>query len=208
MSVFENKVAIVTGGGMGLGRALCRELAQRGATVVVVDIVGEAANEVISEIVQSGERAQAAQVDVSKNEEVARLVDETVSNFGHLDYIFNNAITVIGGDARDLSIDQWDRVLAVGLHGVIYGSLAAYKVMVKQGYGHVVNVSSASGLIPQPGNTPYCTAKHALVGFTLSLRFEGVDLGIKVSCVCPGDMKTDIYEHDGDEHGSRGSRSR
>ena len=109
--------------------------------------------------------------------------------------MFNNAAVVIGGDARDLTVEQWDRVLAVNLHGVLYGTLAAYRVMVRQGHGHIVNVSSLSGLISQPGNGPYCTAKHALVGLSLSLRFEGADLGVKVSCVCPGDMKTDIYKN-------------
>jgi len=118
-----------------------------------------------------------------------------VSEFGRLDYIFNNAAIAIGGDARDISLEQWDRVLDVDLRGVVYGTLAAYQVMAKQGHGHIVNISSASGLIPQPGNAPYCTCKHGIVGLSLSLRFEGSDLGIKVSAVCPGDMKTSIYEN-------------
>jgi short-subunit dehydrogenase len=83
----------------------------------------------------------------------------------------------------------------VDLVGVVYGALAAYHVMVKQGCGHIVNVSSTSGLIPQPGNTPYSSCKWGIVGFSLGLRFAGADLGVKVSCVCPGDMKTDIYEN-------------
>jgi short-subunit dehydrogenase len=73
--------------------------------------------------------------------------------------------------------------------------MTAYQEMVKQGHGHIVNVSSLTGLLPQPGNANYCTAKHGIVGLSLSLRFEGADLGVKVSCVCPGDMKTDIYEN-------------
>ncbi len=129
------------------------------------------------------------------NEDVARLVETTVSEFGRLDYMFNNAAIAIGGDARDLSLEQWDRVLNVNLRGVIYGTLDAYQVMAKQGHGHIVNISSASGLIPQPGNGPYCTCKHGIIGLSLSLRFEGSDLGVKVSAVCPGDMKTSIYEN-------------
>jgi short-subunit dehydrogenase len=85
--------------------------------------------------------------------------------------------------------------MEVDLHGVVYGALAAYRVMVGQGHGHIVNVSSLSGLVPQSGNTPYSTSKWGVVGFSLGLRFEGSDLGVKVSCVCPGDMKTDIYEN-------------
>jgi|SRR5208282_1518829 len=195
MEPFENKVAIVTGGGMGLGQALCEALARRGSVVVVADIDANAAKQVTSRMVQSGGRARAVEVDVSKKEDVARLIETTVSEFGHLDYIFNNAAIFIGGDARDVSIEQWDRVLAVNLHGVIYGTIDAYRVMVKQGHGHIVNISSATGLLPQPGNAPYCTCKHGIVGLSLSLRFEGADLGVKVSAVCPGDMKTSVYEN-------------
>ena len=195
MELFGNKVAIVTGGGMGLGQALCEELARRGALVVVADINDDAAAQVACRIADSGGKARAVQVDVSKQADVARLIGATVSEFGRLDYIFNNAAIFIGGDARDLSIEQWDRVLGVNLLGVIYGTIDAYRVMVKQGYGHIVNVSSATGLIPQPGNSPYCTCKHGIVGLSLSMRFEGADLGVKVSVICPGDMKTSVYEN-------------
>lgn len=195
MNIFKDKVAIVTGGGMGLGRALCEELALRGATVIVVDIRADAATKVANEIVQRGGRARAVPTDVSKRDEVLTLVEGVVSEFGQLDFIFNNAAIVIGGDTRDLSIDQYDQVIGVDLHGVIYGALAAYKVMVSQKRGHIINVSSLSGIIPQPGNTPYSTSKWGVVGFSLALRFEGADLGVKVSCVCPGDMKTDIYDN-------------
>ncbi len=195
MELFGNKVAIVTGGGMGLGQALCEELARRGALVVIADINDDAAAQVACRIADSGGKARAVQVDVSKQADVARLIGATVSEFGRLDYIFNNAAIFIGGDARDLSIEQWDRVLGVNLLGVIYGTIDAYRVMVKQGYGHIVNVSSATGLIPQPGNSPYCTCKHGIVGLSLSMRFEGADLGVKVSVICPGDMKTSVYEN-------------
>lgn len=195
MNIFKDKIAIVTGGGMGLGRAMCEELALRGATVIAADVRGDAATKVANEITQRGGRAHAVRVDVSKSDEVVKLIDGAVSDFGRLDFIFNNAAIVIGGDTRDLSIEQYDQVMGVDLHGVVYGALAAYTVMVRQGHGHIVNISSLSGIIPQPGNTPYSTSKWGVVGFSLALRFEGADLGVRVSCVCPGDMKTDIYEN-------------
>jgi NAD(P)-dependent dehydrogenase (short-subunit alcohol dehydrogenase family) len=195
MGQFQDKIAIVTGGGMGLGRALSEQLAKHGATVVIADIDRAAADRVAEGVRQGGGRARAMPIDVSVPDQVVNLVGAAVSEFGRLDYMFNNAVTVIGGDARDISLAQWDRTLAVNLHGVVYGAVAAYQVMVKQGHGHIVNISSLSGLIPQPGNANYCTAKHGIVGFSLSLRFEGADLGVRVSCVCPGDMKTNIYEN-------------
>ena len=137
----------------------------------------------------------AVQVDVANQPEVAQLIDSTVAEYGRLDYMINNAGIAIGGDARDLSIEQWRRVLDVDLLGVVYGTVFAYQVMVGQGHGYIVNISSLSGLVPQSGNTPYCTSKHGIVGLSLSLRFEGADLGVKVSAACPGDMKTKIYDN-------------
>jgi NAD(P)-dependent dehydrogenase (short-subunit alcohol dehydrogenase family) len=192
---FQNTVVIVTGGGMGLGQALCEELARHEAKVVIADINGDAANQVAERLQQSGWQAHAVHVDVANEADVARLVERTVAAYGHLDYLFNNAGIAIGGDARDLSVEQWRRVLDVNLLGVVYGTISAYQVMVQQGHGHIVNISSLSGLIPQPGNAPYCTSKHGIVGLSLSLRFEGADLGVKVSAVCPGDMKTSIYQN-------------
>ncbi|MGO9069795.1 SDR family NAD(P)-dependent oxidoreductase [Mycobacterium sp.] len=192
---FENAVVIVTGGGMGLGEALCEELGRRGSTVVVADIDGDAARQVVGHLEQSGASALAVRVDVANEAEVAQLIESTVAEYGRVDYMINNAGIAIGGDSRDLSMDQWRRVLDVDLLGVVYGTVHAYRVMARQGHGHIVNISSLSGLIPQPGNAAYCTSKHGIVGLSLSLRAEGVDLGVKVSAACPGDMKTKIYDN-------------
>jgi len=191
----HGKVAIVTGGGSGIGEAVCRELGDRGAQVVVADINAEHAERVAAAIARGGGLAEARQVDVSDAEEVQRLVDETTSGHGRLDYQFNNAGIAIGGDVRDLTADHWRRVLDVDLNGVLYGTLAAYRVMTRQGSGHIVNTSSAAGLLPQPINAPYCTAKHAVVGLSLSLRLEGADLGVNVSVVCPGYVRTSMYQN-------------
>ena len=195
MALLEGKVAVVTGGAAGIGEALCRELAQRGARVVVADRNLADAKQVAVDIVSKGGRAEARATDVSDESQIRHLVQETAATHGHLDYLFNNAGISVGGDARDLTLDQWRHVLDVDLYGVLYGTLAAYPIMVRQGFGHIVNVSSATGLVPQPINAPYCTAKHAVVGLSLSLRLEGVDLGVRVSVVCPGYVKTSIYDN-------------
>lgn len=194
MKPFEEKVAIVTGGGSGIGQALCEELARRGSMVIVADVNDGCARQVAAAIMRRGGRAYAAHVDVSKEEEVKQLVDETVSAYGHLDYLFNNAGIVIGGDTRDLTSEQWRRVFDVNFYGVLHGTLAAYLVMLKQGCGHIVNTASAAGLLPGPGNAPYGASKHAIVGLSLSLRLEAADLGVNVSVVCPGFVRTNIYQ--------------
>jgi NAD(P)-dependent dehydrogenase (short-subunit alcohol dehydrogenase family) len=195
MSNFAGKVAIVTGGAMGLGRALCEMLADRGALVLVADIDAEAAAVIAGQIVAANGKASPVHIDVSNRDEVQKMVDDAISTFGRLDFMFNNAGIAIGGDTRDLTLEQYDRVVGVDFRGVIYGAVAAYQVMAKQGDGHIINVSSLGGIMPQPGNTPYSASKWGVVGLSLGLRFEGADIGVKVTYVCPGDMKTDIYKN-------------
>lgn len=189
------KVAIVTGGASGIGEALCRELARRGTRVIVADIDTKNAGRVAAAIAAGGGQAEPHTIDVASEPDVSRLVHDTASAHGRLDYLFNNAGTAIGGDARDLTLDHWRRVLDVDLYGVLHGMRAAYPIMASQGSGHIVNTSSAAAFFAAPGNAPYCTAKHALVGLSLSLRLEGADLGVKVSCVCPGFVRTSIYQN-------------
>ena len=197
MDSLEEKVAIVTGGGSGIGEGLCRELGRRGARVVVADIHADDAGRVAAAIAGNGGRATARPVDVAREQNVRRMVEETAAAHGRLDYLFNNAGMAIGGDARDLTLDHWRRVLDVDLYGVLHGTLAAYPIMASQGFGHIVNTSSAAAFFPDPGSAPYCTAKHAVVGLSLSLRLEGADLGVKVSCVCPGFVRTNVYQNAG-----------
>jgi NAD(P)-dependent dehydrogenase (short-subunit alcohol dehydrogenase family) len=191
-SKFDGKAAIVTGGGSGIGEALCAELARRGARVIVADIREQEATRVAEAI---GGKAQARLVDVTSEASVRDLVEETAAEHGGLDYMFNNAGISIWGDARDLTIDQWRRVLDVNLNGVLYGALSAYPIMARQGSGHIVNTASAAGLIPLAMNAPYTTTKHAVVGFSRALRMEAASLGVNVSVVCPGWVRTAIYDN-------------
>jgi NAD(P)-dependent dehydrogenase (short-subunit alcohol dehydrogenase family) len=196
LDIFQSKVAIVTGGASGIGRALSAELARRGATAVIVaDIDSEGAQQVASLISSKGGHAQAAHVNVSKGAEVADLVDETVATYGFLDYMFNNAGLSMRGEMRDMAIDHWQQVIAVNLVGVIHGTMAAYPVMVRQQRGHIINTAGLGGLVPEPMAVPYATTKHAVVGLSTSLRTEAAGLGVNVSVFCPGTVKTSALEN-------------
>jgi NAD(P)-dependent dehydrogenase (short-subunit alcohol dehydrogenase family) len=194
MDPFRDKVAIVTGGAAGIGEALCEELGRRGALVIVADINAAGAEQVAARITATSGQASAAQVDVSRAEDVQQIVDDTVSGHGRLDYMFNNAGVSFGGEVRDMALEHWRRLIDVNLMGVIYGMTAAYEVMVKQGSGHIVNTSSVAGLVAFPTASAYATTKHAILGLSTSLRAEAADLGVKVSAVCPGFIRTGIYD--------------
>jgi NAD(P)-dependent dehydrogenase (short-subunit alcohol dehydrogenase family) len=188
MTDFRDKTAIVTGGASGIGRALCRELARRGAMVTVADINGAGAQEVAASITAQGGRAVAAQVDVANEREVVDLVNAA----GRLDYMFNNAGVCIQGEMRDMTMEMWRRIVGVNQWGVIHGAMAAYAVMRRQGFGHLVNTASAAGLIPIPTQSAYTMTKHAIVGMSLALRMEAAALGVRVSVVCPGLVDTNM----------------
>ncbi len=194
MNTFADKVAVVTGGASGIGRAVCEELAGRGAVVVVADLDEKGARAVASAITGTAGRALAVRTDVTKCEEVSALVNTAVREFGRLDYLFNNAGVGVGGEARDMELSHWKFVLDVNLWGVIHGVHAAYPVMIRQGFGHIVNTASMAGLIPTPGEIPYTASKFAVVGLSQTLRIEARDLGVKVSAVCPGFVDTAIFK--------------
>ncbi len=193
MTIFKDKVAIVTGGASGIGREICFELGRRGAIVTVADINEKGAQESSTTISNAGGRAKASVLDVSKYDDVRKLIEETTAEHGKIDYIFNNAAIAIMGEARDRNLEQWHRVIEVNLLGVVHGSTIAYSLMEKQGFGHIVNVASLAGLVPAPLEASYTTAKHGVVGLSTSLRAEGAGLGVKVSVVCPGVVDTNIY---------------
>jgi NAD(P)-dependent dehydrogenase (short-subunit alcohol dehydrogenase family) len=194
MKNFSGKTAIVTGGASGIGRALCRELAKAGATVTAADIQEGGLEEVAAEIRKSGGQARAVKLDVTDEPAVRNLVEQTAAEQGKLDYMFNNAGIGIGGEVQDMSLDHWRRIVDVNLWGVVYGTLAAYRVMIRQGSGHIVNTASSAGLLPAPLLTAYGMTKHAVVGLSAGLRAEGAGKGVKVSVVCPGFIDTAIFD--------------
>ena len=195
METFSGKVAMVTGGGSGIGRALGAELARRGARLVLTDVNTERVRQAGRRITNSGDHVEALQLDVSDFEAVRGRIHETVAQYGRLDYLFNNAGISVGGEVRDCTIDDWREVLDVNLYGVVNGVAVAYPIMVRQGFGHIVNTASLEGLAPFPGNISYVASKYGVVGLSNALRVEGADLGVQVSVVCPGYIKTAIF-HD------------
>jgi NAD(P)-dependent dehydrogenase (short-subunit alcohol dehydrogenase family) len=192
--IFNDATAIVTGGASGIGKAIAEELARRGCEVVLADMQIEMAQDVAAQIQASGGRAKAVEVDVTDFPALERLVRETVESSGRLDYIFNNAGIAIGGTANHYSIEDWNKIIDINLRGVVNGIQAAYKIMIEQGFGHIVNTASMAGLMPSPVSVAYAATKHAVVGLSLSLRVEAAEMGIRVSVICPGVIRTPILE--------------
>lgn len=186
---FNGQLAIITGGGSGIGAALAAALSARGARVIVCDIDAARAQALVGR----GDAIEGVRVDVTDAAAVSAFVDDIATRHGRIDLFFNNAGISVTGDARDLALQHWRRVIEVNLMGVVHGTHAAYRIMTRQGSGHIVNIASLAGLIPFPTNAPYATSKHAVVGLSVSLREEGAALGVKVSAVCPGFIESNIF---------------
>jgi NAD(P)-dependent dehydrogenase (short-subunit alcohol dehydrogenase family) len=195
MQHYKGKIAVVTGGASGIGRALCEKLGASGAIVIIADINLKGAQQVAADISKAGGRASAASVDVSKQDEVQELVETTVKEHGRLDFMFNNAGYGIGGELFDVTDEQWKNIMDVNLWGVIYGTMAAYRVMIKQKSGHIVNMGSIAGLTTYPMGAPYATTKHAIIGLSKSLKEEAVAYGVNVSVACPAIIGTSIFDN-------------
>ena len=197
LRIFKDATAIITGGASGIGRALAEKLGKRGSEVVLADLQVGLAEKVASEIGLSGGRAKAVRTDVTDFSAMEQLVQKTVERTGRLDYIFNNAGIAIGGLANHYGFEDWKRIVDVNLRGVINGIAAAYPVMIKQGFGHIVNTASMAGLMPSPGAVAYAMTKYAVVGLSTSLRMEASEMGVRVSVICPGVIRTPILENAG-----------
>jgi NAD(P)-dependent dehydrogenase (short-subunit alcohol dehydrogenase family) len=165
-------------------------LARRGARVVLADLQVDRAEEVAARIRETGGRATAEGLDVTDFAATDRLVQGTFRGEGRLDYVFNIAGIGIVGEARYYELEDWYRILDVNLRGVVHGVQAAYPIMLRQGFGHIVNMASGAGLWPSPFVVSYCATKHAVVGLSTSLRIEAAAAGVRVSVLCPGAVRT------------------
>ena len=191
----DDKVAIVTGGAMGLGQAMATALAQAGANIVIADIredVAEATATTIRETEQV--KTTALKVDVTNPDDVQKMVDDVVEEYGKIDILINNAGMTINEKAEDMTYEQWNKVINLNLNGVFLVAQAVGRQMIKQGYGSIVNTSSMSGLIankPQE-QCSYNASKAGVIMLTKSLAMEWSKYNIKVNTIAPGYMKTEL----------------
>jgi NAD(P)-dependent dehydrogenase (short-subunit alcohol dehydrogenase family) len=192
--LLEGKVALVTGGAMGIGKITAQIFAREGARVVVVDIVTEGGEETVQLIKEAGGDALFVKCDVTKAMDVETAVNKTVDTYGRLDCAFNNAGIAIPGTTVECSEEDWDRVLSVNLKGVWLCMKYEISRMLTQGGGVIVNTSSVGGLVGTPGIAAYTASKHGVVGLTRTAALEHVTAGIRVNAVCPGSVPTPMLD--------------
>ena len=192
----EGTVAVVTGGGSGIGRSTARELARAGADVVIADVNDERAAEAVAEIEGLGRKALAVHCDVARDADVDRLAREAFDVFDHVDILMNNAGVPLMGPPDRIPMDDWDWILQINLYGVIRGVRAFVPAMVERGRGHVVNTASVAGLFAYSWDSiPYITSKFGCYGLTEGLALYLRPKGIGVSALCPGLVETNLAEN-------------
>jgi NAD(P)-dependent dehydrogenase (short-subunit alcohol dehydrogenase family) len=192
----KDRMAVVTGAGSGIGRAIAQMMASRGALVAVVDLDETAGKETAQLITEAGGRAVSYQADVSRATEIDGAVTAAIRDLGALEIMVNNAGILDGYlDVDEMDEDVWRRVIDIDLTGVFLGCKRALKEMLPRGWGRIINMASVAGLNGTGGGAAYIAAKHGVVGLTRQMAVVYSAQGITVNCVCPGPILTGLRQH-------------
>jgi len=190
----DKKVSIVTGGGRGIGRAVCLALAREGSNVMVTDVVSQTAREVSEEIQSMGRRALFFEMDVSKSDQAKKMVAAALSSFGKIDILVNVAGIFFRSPIEDVSEQDWDKVVAVNLKGTFLCSQAVGKEMIKQGGGSIVNFASVAAHTPQINLGAYSPSKAGVLLLTKIMAVEWAKYNIRVNALSPGPILTPMTD--------------
>jgi NAD(P)-dependent dehydrogenase (short-subunit alcohol dehydrogenase family) len=190
----DDKVAVVTGGAQGIGRAIVERLRAEGATVVFLDVDGSRGERLASELEDAGARVDFRHCDVTDESQVAAAMSETIAEHGRVDVLVNNAGINAHFDAAAMTVDEWEHVFAIDLRGPWLCSKHALPSMRENRGGSIVNIASIHAFLTTPGMFPYAAAKSGLIGLTRNLALDEARYGIRVNAVCPGFVRTRLVQ--------------
>ncbi len=201
MNILKGKVAIVTGGSSGIGRAICEIFCEEGAKTVIIGRREELGKELEKILLKKGYEALYIKADISKEDEVKSMVNMVVGKYGKIDILVNSAGLVKMGNTHEFPLKDWNEVLAVNLTGPFLCCREVLPYMIREGRGSIINISSAAGLRGVPKVAVYSSSKAALIMFTSVLALEYGPYGIRSNCICPGPIDTTMLKEVGRFHG-------
>lgn len=193
---FHDLTVVVTGGASGIGKATAERFLEEGARVAVIDLSEDSCRTASSELGQKGHNPLFITGDVSRHDDVRRMVAEAVKGLGRIDILFNNAGILVEGTVEQVSEEAWDRIMAINVKGVFLMCKEVVPMMLRQGKGVIVNNASCSGLVGDRNAIAYNTSKGAVVLMTKCLALDYAQKGIRVNCVCPGEIDTPMFRQE------------